>query len=74
MLLQTSQRSRTIFNSNTASDIVALVNDSPLQQYEIRSDSTTSSSQASVGEVADITYVAGGSPNYVSKTTLLQQV
>ena len=56
--------------SNTASDIVALVNDSPLQQYEIRSDSTTASSQASVGEVADITYVAGGSPNYVSKTTL----
>ena len=56
--------------SNTATDIVALVNDSPLQQYEIRSDSTTASSQASVGEVADITYVAGGSPNYVSKTTL----
>ena len=44
--------------SNTASDIVALVNDSPIQQYEIRSDSTTASSQASVGEVADITYVA----------------
>ena len=56
--------------SNTASDIVALVNDSPLQQYEIRSDATGASSQASVGEVADITYVAGGSPNYVSKTTL----
>ena len=56
--------------SNTASDIVALVNDSPFQQYEIRSDATGASSQASVGEVADITYVAGGSPNYVSKTTL----
>ena len=56
--------------SNTASDIVALVNDSPLQQYEIRSDATGASSQASVGEVADITYVAGGTPNYVSKTTL----
>ena len=56
--------------SNTATDIVALVNDSPLQQYEIRSDATGASSQASVGEVADITYVAGGSPNYVSKTTL----
>ena len=56
--------------SNTASDIVALVNDSPIQQYEIRSDATGASSQASVGEVADITYVAGGSPNYVSKTTL----
>jgi hypothetical protein len=56
--------------SNTASDIVALVNDSPLQQYEIRSDATGASSQASVGEVADITYVAGATPNYVSKTTL----
>ena len=56
--------------SNTASDIVALVNDSPIQQYEIRSAATGASSQASVGEVADITYVAGGSPNYVSKTTL----
>ena len=56
--------------SNTATDIVALVNDSPLQQYEIRSDATGASSQASVGEVADITYVAGGTPNYVSKTTL----
>ena len=56
--------------SNTASDIVALVNDSPLQQYEVRSDATGASSQASVGEVADITYVAGATPNYVSKTTL----
>ena len=56
--------------ANTATDIVALVNDSPLQQYEIRSDATGASSQASVGEVADITYVAGATPNYVSKTTL----
>jgi len=56
--------------SNTATDIVALVNDSPLQQYEIRSDATGASAQASVGEVADITYVAGATPNYVSKTTL----
>jgi len=56
--------------SNTASDIVALVNDSPLQQYEIRSDATGASAQTDVGEVADITYVAGGTPNYVSKTTL----
>ena len=56
--------------SNTATDIVALVNDSPLQQYEVRSDATGASSQASVGEVADITYVAGATPNYVSKTTL----
>ena len=55
--------------ANTASDIVALVNDSPIQQYEVRSDATGASSQASVGEVADITYVAGATPNYVSKTT-----
>tara|TARA_B100001778_G_scaffold49797_1_gene37009 strand:- start:201 stop:779 length:579 start_codon:yes stop_codon:yes gene_type:complete len=57
-------------SANTATDIVALVNDSPIQQYEIRSDATGASSQASVGEVADITYVAGATPNYVSKTTL----
>ena len=57
-------------SANAATDIVALVNDSPIQQYEIRSDATGASSQASVGEVADITYVAGASPNYVSKTTL----
>ena len=56
--------------ANTATDIVALVNDSPLQQYEVRSDATGASSQASVGEVADITYVAGATPNSVSKTTL----
>ena len=56
--------------ANTATDIVALVNDSPLQQYEVRSDATGASSQASVGEVADITYVAGASPHYVSKTPL----
>ena len=57
-------------SANAATDIVALVNDSPIQQYEIRSDATGASSQASVGEVADITYVAGATPNYVSKTTL----
>jgi len=56
--------------SNTATDIVALVNDSPLQQYEIRSDATGASAQTDVGEVADVTYVAGATPNYVSKTTL----
>jgi hypothetical protein len=51
--------------SNTATDIVALVNDSPLQQYEIRSDATGASAQTDVGEVADVTYVAGATPNYV---------
>ena len=57
--------------SNTATDIKALVNDSPLQQYEIRSDNTGASVQTDVGCTADIaTYVAGSSPNFVSAVTL----
>ena len=56
--------------SNTATDIVALVNDSPLQQYEIRSNNTGASAQTAVGNTADIAYSAGGSPNYVSGATL----
>ena len=56
--------------SNLATDIKALVNDSPLQQYEIRSGNTGASAQADVGATADITYVAGDSSNFVSRCTL----
>ena len=56
--------------SNTASDIVALVNDSPIQQYEVRSNNTGASDQTDVGNTADIAYSAGGSPNYISGATL----
>ena len=56
--------------SNTATDIVALVNDSPLQQYEIRSNNTGASAQTDVGNTADIAYTAGATPNYVSRATL----
>ena len=56
--------------SNTATDIKALVNDSPLQQYEIRSDNTGAAAQGDVGKVADIVYAAGSSPNYVSGAML----
>jgi len=56
--------------SNTATDIVALVNDSPLQQYEARSNNTGASAQLDVGNTADISYSAGSSPNYVSGATL----
>ena len=56
--------------SNTATDIVALVNDSPLQQYEVRSNNTGASAQLDVGNTADISYSAGSSPNYVSGATL----
>ena len=56
--------------SNAATDIVALVNDSPLQQYEIRSNNTGASAQTDVGNTADIAYTAGATPNYVSRATL----
>ena len=56
--------------SNTATDIVALVNDSPLQQYEIRSNNTGASAQTDVGNTADIEYTAGATPNFVSRATL----
>jgi hypothetical protein len=56
--------------SNTATDIVALVNDSPLQQYEVRSDNASASAQLDVGNTADIAYTAGVAANYVSRATL----
>ena len=56
--------------SNAATDIVAIVNDSPLQQYEIRSNNTGASAQTDVGNTADIEYTAGATPNYVSRATL----
>jgi len=56
--------------ANTASDIMALVNDSPLQQYEVRSNNTGASAQADVGATADIAYTAGDTSNFVSRCTL----
>ena len=56
--------------SNTATDITALVNDSPLQQYEVRSNNTGASAQTDVGNTADIAYTAGVAANYVSRATL----
>ena len=56
--------------SNAATDIVALVNDSPLQQYEVRSNNAGASAQLDVGNTADIAYTAGVAANYVSRATL----
>jgi hypothetical protein len=56
--------------SNTATDITALVNDSPLQQYEVRSNNAGASAQTDVGNTADIAYTAGVAANYVSRATL----
>ena len=59
------------YDANAATDITALVNDSPLQQYEIRSDNSSASDQNDVGATADIaTYSAGSTPNFVSAVTL----
>ena len=59
-----------LLGSNTASDIVALVNDDPHQVYEVRSNNAGASAQTDVGNTADISYSAGATPNYISKTTL----
>ena len=48
----------------------ALVNDSPLQQYEVRSNNAGASAQADVGATADIAYTAGSTANFVSGCTL----
>ena len=56
--------------SNAATDIVALVNDSPIQQYEVRSNNASASAQTDVGNTADIAYTAGSTSNFVSRCTL----
>lgn len=59
-----------LLGSNAATDIVALVNDDPHQVYEVRSNNAGASAQTDVGNTADISYSAGATPNYISKTTL----
>ena len=56
--------------SNTASDIKGFVTDDPYQRYEVQSDNTGASAQTDIGNVADIVYAAGSSPDFVSKVEL----
>ena len=56
--------------SNTATDIKGFVTDDPYQRYEVQSDNTGASAQTDIGNVADIVYAAGSSPDYVSKVEL----
>ena len=56
--------------SNTATDIKGFVTDDPYQRYEIQSNNTGASAQTDIGNVADIVYAAGSSPDYVSKVEL----
>jgi len=58
------------YDGNAASDITALVNDSPLLQYEVRSDNSSASDQSDVGLTADLAYSVGVTPNFVSRATL----
>jgi hypothetical protein len=55
--------------SNTATDIVALVNSDPAQIFEIR-NATSTLVVADVGGTSKIVIVVGAAPNYVSRTTL----
>ena len=56
--------------SVAASDIVAFVSDDPYERYEIRSNNTSGSEQLDVFNNANITYLAGDSANFVSRTRL----
>ena len=59
-----------LLGSNTATDIVALVNDDPHQVFEVRSNNAGASAQGDVGATAELSYSAGASPNYISRSTL----
>ena len=54
--------------SNTATDIVGFISDDPYERFEIQSAGTVN--QTNIGNCADISYSAGSSPNYVSKTEI----
>ena len=56
--------------SNTATDIVGFVSDDPYERFEVQSDNSGASEQTDIGNVADIVYAAGSSPDYVSKVEL----
>ena len=54
--------------SNTATDIVGFVADDPYERFEVQN--TTSLAIASINGLANISYTAGATPNFVSKVEL----
>jgi len=56
--------------SNTATDIVGFISDDPYERFEVQTNNTGASEQTDIGNVADIEYTAGSSPDYVSKVEL----
>jgi hypothetical protein len=55
--------------SNTATDIVGFVADDPYERFEAQADSTLAI--ANIGNCADISFKAGTSPNFISKSEVL---
>ena len=51
--------------SNTATDIVGFVSDDPYERFEIQN--VTTLAIANINTLSNISYVAGSSPNFVSK-------
>jgi len=56
--------------SVAATDIVAFVSDDPYERFEIRTNNTGASAATDVFNNADITYLAGSSANFVSRSRL----
>jgi hypothetical protein len=56
--------------SVAATDIVAFVSDDPYERFEIRTNNTGASAVADIFLNANITYTAGDSANYVSRSRL----
>ena len=54
--------------ANTATDIVGFVSDDPYERFEVQSAGTVAA--ADIGLCADISYAAGSSPDYISKTEI----
>ena len=54
--------------ANTATDIVGFVSDDPYERFEVQSAGTVAA--ADIGLCADISYTAGSSPDYISKTEI----
>ena len=61
---------RNYIPSVAATDIVAFVSDDPYERFEIRSNNTGASAVADIFLNANITYTAGDSANYVSRSRL----
>ena len=56
--------------SNTATDIVGFISDDPYERFEVQSNNAGASQQTDIGNVANIEYTAGSSPDFVSKVEL----